>query len=70
MKTLWTITKFILKWGAIGFGIYFGFWLLLVLFIGFAMFSGLMSGIETASGPSAGGNSGHSGYGGNYWDRY
>ena len=50
----WKIVKFIVKWGLITFALYIGFWLALVLLIGFLLFGGLMTGIETATGPSGG----------------
>lgn len=48
----WNIIKFIVKWGLIAFALYVGFWLVLVVSIGFLLFGGLMSGIETATGTS------------------
>ena len=49
---LWKIVKFVVKWGLIAFALYFGFWIIVCLVLGFILFSGLMSGIETAKGPS------------------
>ena len=50
----WKIVKFIVKLGLITFALYIRFWLALVLLIGFLLFGGLMTGIETATGPSGG----------------
>ena len=60
----WKIVKFIVKWGLIAFALYVGFWLALVVLIGFLLFSGLMNGIQTATGPSSGSHYDH------YNDRY
>ena len=60
----WKIIKFIVKWGLIAFALYVGFWLALVVLIGFLLFGGLMTGIQTASGPSGGSHYDH------YNDRY
>lgn len=49
----WKIIKFVIKWGLIAFALYVGFWLALVVLIGFLLFGGLMSGIQTATGPSS-----------------
>lgn len=51
---LWKIVKFIVKWGLIAFALYFGFWIIVCLLFGVILFKGLMSGIETAKGPSGG----------------
>jgi len=53
----WKIIKFVIKWGLIA-------WLALIVLIGFLLFSGLMSGIQTATGPSSGSHYDH------YNDRY
>lgn len=50
----WKIVKFIVKWGLIAFALYVGFWLALTVLIGFLLFGGLMSRIQTATGPSSG----------------
>ena len=55
----WKIIKSIVKWGLIAFALYVGFWLALVVLIGFLLFGGLMSGIETATGPNGGQNYDH-----------
>ena len=55
----WKIIKFIAKWGLIALALYVGFWLALVVLIGFLLFGGLMSGIETTTGPSGGRNYDH-----------
>lgn len=53
------IIKFVIKWGLIAFALYVGFWLALVVLLGFLLFGGLMSGIETATGSSSGRNYNH-----------
>lgn len=60
----WKIIKFVIKWGIIAFALYVSFWLALVVLIGFLLFGGLMSGIQTATGPSSGSHYDH------YNDRY
>lgn len=50
----WKIVKFIVKWGLIAFALYVGFWLTLTVLIGFLLFGGLMSEIQTATAPSGG----------------
>ena len=50
----WKIVKFIAKWGLIAFALYVGFWLTLTVLIGFLLFGGLMSEIQTATAPSGG----------------
>lgn len=50
----WKIIKFVIKWGLIAFALYVDFWLALTVLIGFLLFGGLMSGIQTATGPSGG----------------
>lgn len=55
----WKIIKFVIKWGLIAFALYVGFWLALVVLIGFLLFGGLMSGIQTAIGPSSGSHYDH-----------
>ena len=60
----WKIVKFIVKLGLIAFALYVGFWLALTVLIGFLLFGGLMSGIQTAMGPSGGSHYDH------YNDRY
>ena len=50
----WKITKFVIKWGLIAFALYVGFWLALTVLIGFLLFGGLMSGIQTTTGPRGG----------------
>ena len=49
---VWKTIKFLLKWSLIAFGIYFGFWLVLALLIPLIIAKGVLSGLETASGPS------------------
>lgn len=61
---LWKIIKFVIKWCLIAFALYVGFWLALVVLLGFLLFGGLMSGIQTATGPSGGYHYDH------YNDRY
>lgn len=61
---LWKIIKFVIKWGLIAFALYVGFWLALVVLLGFLLFGGLMSGIQTATDPSGGYHYDH------YNDRY
>lgn len=60
----WKIIKFVIKWSLIAFALYIGFWLALVVLIGFLLFGGLMSRIQTATGPSSGSHYDH------YNDRY
>lgn len=55
----WKIIKFIVKWGIIAFALYVGFWLAMVVLIGFLLFGGLMSGIQTAMGPNVGSHYDH-----------
>lgn len=50
----WKIVKFIVKWGLIAFALYVSFWLALTVLIGFLLFGGLMSEIQTATAPSGG----------------
>lgn len=51
---IWKTIKFLLKLSLIALGIYFGFWIIVCIGFGVILFKGLMSGIETASGPSGG----------------
>ena len=55
----WKIIKFVIKWGLIAFALYVGFWLAVVVLIGFLLFGGLISGIQTATGPSSGSHYDH-----------
>ena len=49
---IWKMIKFLLKLSLIALGLYFGFWIIVCVGFGVILFKGLMSGIETATGPS------------------